>query len=58
MIRESWIGDHDELSQVHQCSLAGVARATVYAHLKPMPIDLNDLMLSALIDEEYTRHPF
>ena len=58
MIRESWIGDHDELSQVRQCSLAGVSRATVYAHQKPVPIDLNDLMLSALIDEEYTRHPF
>lgn len=54
MIRESWIGDHDELSQVRQCSLAGVSRATVYAHQKPVPIDLNDLMLSALIDEEYT----
>ena len=58
MIRESWIGEHEELSQVRQCSLAGVSRATVYAHLKPVPIDLNDLMLSALIDEEYTRHPF
>ena len=58
MIRESWIGEHDELSQVRQCGLAGVSRATVYAHQKPVPIDLEDLMLSALIDEEYTRHPF
>ena len=58
MIRESWIGEHDEISQVRQCSLAGVSRATVYAHQKPVPIDLEDLMLSALIDEEYTRHPF
>jgi len=58
MIRESWIGEHVELSQVRQCSLAGVSRATVYAHQKPVPIDLEDLMLSALIDEEYTRHPF
>jgi putative transposase len=37
--------------------LAGVSRATVYAHQKPVPIDLEDLMLSAVIDEEYTRHP-
>ncbi len=58
MIRESWIGEHVELSQVRQCSLAGVSRTTVYAHQKPVPIDLEDLMLSALIDEEYTRHPF
>ena len=41
-----------------QCVLAGVCRATVYA--KPAPkITLNDdLEISALIDEEYTRHPF
>jgi putative transposase len=38
--------------------LAGVSRATVYAHQKPVPIDLEDVMFSALIDEEYTRHPF
>ena len=58
MIRESWIGEHEELSQVRQCGLAGVSRATFYVHQKPVPIDLNDLMLNALIDEEYTRHPF
>ncbi len=58
MIRQSWIGEDDVLSQVRQCSLAGVSRATVYAHQKPVPIDLEDAMLSALIDEEYTRHPF
>lgn len=58
MIRESWIGEHEEISQVRQCGLAGVSRATVYVHQRPVPIDLNDLMLSALIDEEYMRHPF
>ncbi len=46
MIRESWIGEHDELSQVRQCSLAGVSRATVYAHQKPVPIDLVEPDLS------------
>jgi putative transposase len=58
MIRQSWIAENGVLSQVRQCSLAGVSRSTVYAHQKPVPIDLEDVMLSALIDEEYTRHPF
>jgi len=58
MIRQSWIAEDGVLSQVRQCSLAGVSRATVYAHQKPVPIDLEAVMLSALIDEEYTRHPF
>ncbi len=40
MIRESWIGDHVELSQVRQCSLAGVSRATVYACWRRLNIDL------------------
>ncbi len=39
MIRESWIGDHVELSQVRQCSLAGVSRATVYACWRRLNID-------------------
>ncbi len=43
---------------VQQCVLAGVSRATHYAHLKPKPVDESDLLLSRLIDEEYTRHPF
>jgi len=58
MIRQSWIAENGVLSQVRQCSLAGVSRATVYAHQKPVPIALEAVMLSALIDEEYTRHPF
>ena len=41
-----------------QCALAGISRATVYAHRKPKVIDQSDLQLSGLIDREYTRHPF
>lgn len=41
-----------------QCQLAGVNLATVYApHLAAKP-DEQALRLLALIDAEYTRHPF
>ena len=43
---------------VQQCRLAGVSRATVYARQRPKTVDESDLLLSRLIDEEYTRHPF
>ena len=43
---------------VRQCALAGVSRATIYARQKPKPVDESDLLLSHLIDEEYTRRPF
>ena len=58
MIRQAWIDKEDEVSIVQQCILAGVSRATVYAQQKPRPVDESDLVLSHLIDEEYTRHPF
>jgi putative transposase len=58
MIRQSWIGQDDHVAVAKQCGLAGVSRATIYAHQKPAPINQRDLMLSTLIDEEYTRHPF
>ncbi len=47
-----------KLALTRQCALAGIARATVYAHRKPKVIDQDDLALSGLIDREYTRHPF
>jgi putative transposase len=41
-----------------QCELAGVARSTVYApYVVAVPDEL-ELLLLALIDAEYTRHPF
>jgi putative transposase len=46
------------VSVVQQCVLAGVSRATIYAHQKPRWTDESDLILIRLIDEEYTRRPF
>ena len=47
-----------KLPVTRQCALAGISRATVYAHRKPKVIDQSDLQLSGLIDREYTLHPF
>ena len=57
-IRHAWIDNRDAVAVVRQCALAGVSRATVYAQQQPRPVDETDLLLSRLIDEEYTRHPF
>ena len=46
------------MAVVRQCVLASVSRATVYAQQKPKPVDESDLLVSRLIDEEYTRRPF
>ena len=58
MMRQSWIDKGDAIPIVRQCVLAGVSRATVYAQQKLKPVDENELLVSALIDKEYTRHPF
>ena len=58
MMRQAWIDKEDKLTVVQQCVLAGVSRATIYAQQKPKSVDKSDLLLSHLIDEEYTRHPF
>ena len=58
MIRQAWIDTRDAMTVARQCALAGVSRATFYAQQRLVPIDESDLMLSCLIDEEYTRHPF
>ena len=58
MMRQSWIEKGGTVSVVRQCVLAGVSRATVYARQKPRLVDESNLLLSHLIDEEYTRHPF
>ena len=57
-MRHEWIDKGDAVAVVRQCALAGVSRATVYAQQNPRPVDESDLLLSRLIDEEYTRHPF
>lgn len=43
---------------MRQCELTGVARSTVYAPRLAMQPDEQELALLALIDAEYTRHPF
>jgi len=58
MTRQAWIEKCDGVAVVQQCVLAGVSRATIYAHRKPKSIDESDLLLVRLIDEEYTRRPF
>ena len=58
MKRQAWIGKGGAVAVVRQCALAGVSRATLYAHQKPELADESDLLFNRLIDEEYTRHPF
>ena len=41
-----------------QCALAGVNRSTFYAPLLNAEPDAEELVILALIDAEYTRHPF
>lgn len=58
MMRQDWIDMKDDLATTLQCELAGVSRATVYARQKPKVADEDDLILSRLIDEQYTECPF
>jgi putative transposase len=57
-IRLGWIDEVGELSLVRQCELTGVSRATVYRPRAVALPDEDDMALCALIDEEFTRHPF
>jgi putative transposase len=58
MTRYAWIDKSDALAVVRQCVLAGVSRATVHARQKPKTESGEDMLLSRLIDEEYTSRPF
>jgi putative transposase len=58
MMRQGWVDKEDEVTVVQQCALAGVSRATVYAQQKPKLVDESDLLITELIDKEYTRRPF
>ena len=53
-------GEGSRIPVVHQCRLAGVARATLYARASAhdRPENAEDLSLLRLIDEQYTRRPF
>ncbi len=57
-MRLGWIEREGKLSLLRQCELVGVSRATVYRPCEAPRTDADDLALCALIDEEYTRHPF
>jgi len=46
------------LSIVEQCDLADISRATYYADQYPREPDEEELLYLALIDAEYTKHPF
>ena len=50
MNRLDWIDMDHSIATTNQCELAGVSRATLYAHQKPKLIDAEDLLLCALID--------
>jgi putative transposase len=58
MTRQPWINEMDDMAITRQCLLAGVSRSTFYARQHPNPVDESDILISRLIDEEYTRHPF
>jgi putative transposase len=58
MMRQDWIDMDGDVAITRQCELAGVSRATLYAQHKAKVVDTDDLLLSRLIDEQYTRHPF
>ena len=57
-MRLGWVEPGDEIPLSRQCELAGVSRSTVYRPRAVTPLDDDDLNLCALIDEEFTRHPF
>jgi putative transposase len=46
------------LALTRQCELAGINRSTVYAPQMAAKPDEQKLVLLALIDAEFTRHPF
>jgi putative transposase len=56
-VRQAWISREDPLPLLRQCAVAGVSRATYYAHQRAIPVDEEEAMLLRLMDEEYTRHP-
>jgi putative transposase len=57
--RKTWVSRDDPLAVMRQCHLAGVNRSSVYASQPAAPLpDETEIALLALIDAEYTRHPF
>lgn len=56
--RRAWIEREGEVSVSRQCALAGIARSSVYRAASEEGVGALDQVLLALIDAEYTRHPF
>lgn len=56
--RRHWLNRNDALAISRQCALADVNRSTFYAPLLNAEPDEEELVILALIDAEYTRHPF
>jgi len=56
--RKHWVSVLNSLALTRQCELAGVARSAVYASRPVAKPDEQELVLLALVDAEYTRHPF
>jgi putative transposase len=54
----SWIGKVQGVSVSRQCALTGVARSSLHAQQGPKVVDKEDLRISQLIDEQYTKRPF
>ena len=57
-MRKQWVSTIELLALTRQCELSGVARSTVYAPQLATEPDEQEMALLALIDAEYTRHPF
>lgn len=57
-VRRAWIEPEGEVAVIRQCALAGVARSSVYRASSDEGVSALDQRLLALIDAEYTRHPF
>ena len=56
--RREWIEREGEVAVIRQCALAGVARSGVDTRSTEEVVSALDQRLLALIDAEYTRHPF
>jgi putative transposase len=54
----SWIGKVQGVSVGRQYALTGVARSSLHAQQGPKVVDKEDLRISQLIDEQYTKRPF
>ena len=58
MNRLGWVAKEEVMPVVQQCRLAGVSRTTFLAHRRSKSVDESDLLISRLLDEQYTRRPF